>query len=159
MPKISDMPPGWRTRLQAARDRVARDQVERDPRLLAAAGAALLMFAPVLPGLSRVVVLPALLLAPGYALLRLLRQPAGVRSMAVTVAVSLVLAICASLALDVIHIRLSPVSLGLLLGGLTALFLAGSYSREQVVGPLGQRRGTPSGDPELPGENTLGERR
>ena len=112
------MPRGWRTRLQVARD------LARDPGLLAIVGAVLLMCAPVLPGLSRLVVLPALLLAPGYALLRLLGQATGMRSISVAVPVSLVLAVCASLVLDVSGIRLGPLSLGLLLGGVTALFLA-----------------------------------
>ncbi len=88
------------------------------------------MCAPVLPGLSRLVVLPALLLAPGYAFLRLLGQAAGMRSVSVAVPVSLVLVICASLLRDVSGIRLSPLSLGLLLGVVTALFLAGSYGRQ-----------------------------
>ena len=125
MPTIPDAPPGWRTRL-----RVARDQTARDPGLLAVAGAVLLMFAPVLPGLSRLVVLPALLLAPGYAFLRLLGQASGMRSISVAVPVSLVLAVCASLVLDVSGIRLGPASLGLLLGAVTAVLLAGSYRHE-----------------------------
>ena len=61
------MPRGWRASLRVA----------RNPGLLAFVGAVLLMCAPVLPGLSRLVVLPALLLAPGYALLRLLGQATG----------------------------------------------------------------------------------
>ena len=124
MPTIIDVPSGRRTRLQ-----MARDQVARDPGLLAVAGAVLLMFAPVLPGLSRLVVLPALLLAPGYAFLRLLGQATGMRSISVAVPVSLVLAVCASLLLDVSGIRLGPASLGLLLGAVTAVLLAGSYRR------------------------------
>ena len=52
------------------------------------------------------------------------------RSISVAVPVSLVLVICASLVLDVSGIRLSPLSLGLLLGVVTALFLAGSYGRQ-----------------------------
>jgi O-antigen/teichoic acid export membrane protein len=123
------VPPGWRTRLQAA-----RDQVARDPGLLAVAGAVLLMCAPALPGLSRLVVLPALLLAPGYALLRLLGQATGMRSISVVVPASLVLAICASLVLDVSGIRLGPLSLGLALGAATALFLAGSYRSQLAAG-------------------------
>ncbi len=113
------------------------------------------MCAPVLPGLSRLVVLPALLLAPGYAFLRLLGQAAGMRSISVAVPVSLVLAICASLLRDVSGIRLSPLSLGLLLGVVTALFLAGSYGRQPVADlplvadPPRQHGRTPSGDREL----------
>jgi hypothetical protein len=146
---IIDVPRGWRTRLQVA----------RDPRLLAVVGAALLMCAPVLPGLSRLVVLPALLLAPGYALLRLLRQATGMRSISVAVPVSLVLAVCASLVLDVSGIRLGAVSLGLLLGAVTALFLAGSYGRQLAAGPLRQHRRTPSGDREPAGRDAvIGER-
>jgi hypothetical protein len=146
---------GWRSRLQ-----MARDQLAQDPGLAGAgAGAVLLMFAPVLPGFSRVIVLPALLLAPGYALLRLLGQAAGIRSISAAVPVSLVLAICASLALDVIGIRLGPGSLGSLLGAVTALFLAGSYGRQLGADTLRQHRRTPSGDRELPGETTFGERR
>ena len=144
MPTIIDVPRGWRTRLQ-----MARDQVARDPGLLAGAGAVLLMCAPVLPGLSRLVVLPALLLAPGYALLRLLGQATGMRSISVAVPVSLVLAVCASLVLDVSGIRLGPLSLGLLLGTVTALFLAGSYGRQLVASPLRQHPRTPPGDREL----------
>ena len=138
MPMIIDMPQGWRTRLQVA----------RDPGILAVVGAVLLMCAPVLPAFSRLVVLPALLLAPGYALLRLLGQDTGMRSISVAVPVSLVLAVCASLLLDVSGIRLSPLSLGLLLGAVTALFMVGSYGRQLVSGPLWQHR-TPSGDREL----------
>jgi O-antigen/teichoic acid export membrane protein len=136
---IIDVPRGWRTPLQMA----------RDPGLLALAGAALLLCAPVLPGFSRIVVLPALLLAPGYALLRLLGQATGKRSVSVAVPVSLVLAVCASLVLDVSGIRLGPLSLGLLLGGVTALFLAVSYGRQLVAGPLRPHQGTPSGHREL----------
>ena len=139
MPMIIDVPREWRTRLQVA----------RDPGLLAVVGAVLLMCAPVLPGFSRLVVLPALLLAPGYALLRLLGQATGMRSISVAVPVSLVLAVCASLVLDVSGIRLGPLSLGLLLGAVTALFLAGSYGRQLVADPLWQHRRTPSGDREL----------
>ena len=150
MPMIIDMPRGWRTRLQVA----------RDPGLLAVAGAVLLMCAPVLPGLSRLVVLPALLLAPGYALLRLLGQATGMRSIPVVVPVSLVLAVCASLVLDVTGIRLGPLSLGLLLGAVTALFLAGSYRRQLVAGPLRQHRRTPPGEGELAGRDAaIGERK
>lgn len=154
MPSIVDVPRGWRTRVRAA-----RYQMVRDPGLLAVAGAVLLMFAPVLPGLSRVVVLPALLLAPGYAFLRLLGLAAGMRSISLAVPVSLVLAICASLVLDVTGIRLGPGSLGSLLGAVTALFLVGSYGRQLFADPLGRQRSTPSGDRELPGETTLGDRR
>jgi O-antigen/teichoic acid export membrane protein len=139
MPTSIDVPRGWRTGLQVA----------RDPGLLAVGGAALLICAPVLPGLSRLVVLPALLLAPGYALLRLLGQATGMRSISVAVPVSLVLAVCASLVLDVSGIRLGPLSLGSLLGGVTALFVAGSYGRQLVAGPLRQHRRTPSSDREL----------
>lgn len=148
---ISNVPQGWRTCLQVA----------RDPGILAIAGAVLLMCAPVLPGLSRLVVLPALLLAPGYALLRLLgRQPADRWSISVAVPVSIVLTICASLVLDVSGIRLGPVSLGLLLGVVTALLLAGSYGRQLAAAPLRQYRRTPSGDREsAPRDPTLGERR
>jgi hypothetical protein len=122
-----------------------RLQAVRDPGLLAA-GAVLLMCAPVLPGLSRLVVLPALLLAPGYALLRLLGQAVGGRSISVAIPVSLVLVACASLILDVSGIRLGPVSLGLLLGGVTAVFLAGSYGRQQLGGRAGLHRRPPPGD-------------
>jgi DNA helicase-2/ATP-dependent DNA helicase PcrA len=60
-----------------------------------------------------------------------------------------VLVVCASLVLDVTGIRLSPLSLGLLLVGVTALFLAGSYGRQLVVGPLWQYRRTLPDDREL----------
>jgi O-antigen/teichoic acid export membrane protein len=136
---ISDVSPEWRTRLQVA----------RDPGFLAGVGAVLLMCAPVLPGLSRLVVLPAVLLAPGYALLRVLGQAAGMRSISVAVPVSLVLAVCASLVLYVSGIRLGPLSLGLLLGAVTALLVVGSYGRQLVAYPLRQDRRTPSGDREL----------
>jgi UvrD-like helicase C-terminal domain len=144
MPMVIDVPQTWRTRLQ-----VARDQVTRDPGLLAFVGAVFLICAPVLPGLSRLVVLPALLLAPGYALLRLLGQATGPRSISVAVPVSLVLAVCASLVLDVSGIRLGPLSLGLLLGTVTALLLAGSYGRQLVASPLRQHPRPPPGDQEL----------
>jgi hypothetical protein len=132
---IIDALRGWRARLRAV----------RDPAILALVGAALLMCAPVLPGLSRLIVLPALLLAPGYALLRLLGQATGVRSVTVAVPVSLVLAVCASLVLDVSDIRLGPLSLGLLLGVLTALFLAGSCRGQLSMALLRRRRRTPAG--------------
>jgi UvrD-like helicase C-terminal domain len=138
MPTIN-APQGWRTRLQVA----------GDPGLLAVVGAVLLLCAPVLPGLSRLVVLPALLLAPGYAFLRLLGQGTGMRSISVAVPVSLVLAVSASLVLDVSGIRLGPLSLGLVLGAVTALFLAGSYGRQLVAGRPRQYRRTPPGDREL----------
>ncbi|HUC26749.1 MAG TPA: oligosaccharide flippase family protein [Streptosporangiaceae bacterium] len=134
MPRVIDVLRAWRSRLEVA----------RDSGLLAGSGAVLLMCAPVLPGLSRVVVLPALLLAPGYAFLRLLGQASAMRSISVAVPVSLVLAVCASLLLGVSGIRLGPASLGLLLGVVTALFLAGSYRRQLAPGPLPRRRGTPS---------------
>src|SRR5215470_5435935 len=114
MPMIIDAPQGWRTWLRVA----------RNPGFLAFGGAVLLVCAPVFPGLSRLIVLPALLLAPGYALLRLLGRAAGTRTISVAVPVSLVLAICASMLLDVSGVRLGPLSLGLLLGAITALFLA-----------------------------------
>jgi ATP-dependent DNA helicase UvrD/PcrA len=139
MPMIIDVLRAWRT----------RPQVMRDPGLLAVVGAILLMCAAVLPGLSRLVVLPALLLAPGYALLRLLGQATGPRSISVAVPASLVLAVCASLVLDVSGIRLGPLSLGLLLGAATILLLAGSYDRQLVASPLRQYRRTPPGDREL----------
>lgn len=139
---------------------MARDQVARNPGpACAGAGAVLLMLAPVLPGLTRLVVLPALLLAPGYAFLRLLGQAAAMRSISVAVPVSLVLTICASLVLDITRIGLNPVSLGLLLGLITALCLTGSYGRHLAAGPRELHQRTPSADRELPGETTLGDRR
>ena len=117
----------------------------RDPGLLAFVGAILLICAPALPGLSRLVVLPALLLAPGYALLRLLGQAAGPRSISIAVPVSLVLAICASLVLNVIGVRLGPLSLGFVLGAVTAVLLAGSYYRRPGAGrqsKIGEHRPT-----------------
>jgi O-antigen/teichoic acid export membrane protein len=65
------------------------------------------------------------------------------------VPVSLVLAVCASLVLDVSGIRLGPLMLGALLGGLTAIFLAGSYGRQLVADSLRQDRRTRSGDRDL----------
>jgi hypothetical protein len=123
MPRISDILRSWTARLKAT----------RDPGLLVGAGIVLLICAPALPGLFRLVVLPALLLAPGYALLRLLGQASGPRTVSLAVPVSLVLAVCASLVLDVSGIRLGPLSLGSLLGAVTALLLAGSYGRPLVV--------------------------
>jgi hypothetical protein len=150
MPVLTDMLRSWRNRLQVA----------RDPRLLALVGAVLLLCAPVLPWPSRLIVLPALLLAPGYALLRLLGQATGPRSISVAVPVSLVLVICASLILDVSDIRLEPLSLGSLLGTLTALLLAGSYGRQLFADPLRQQRTTPPDDHELaPTDAPLGDRR
>ena len=122
MPRVINV--HWPRRLRAT----------RDPGLLAFVGAVLLPCAPLLPGLSRLVILPALLLAPGYALLRLLEQATGPRSMSVAVPLSLVLAIGASLVLNVSGIRLGPASLGLLLGAVTALLLAGSYGRQRRDG-------------------------
>jgi O-antigen/teichoic acid export membrane protein len=127
----SDLPPGARPRPHLA----------REPGLLAA-GAFLLLCAPLLPGLSRLVVLPALLLAPGYALLRLLGQRTGAAAIPVAVPVSLVLVICAALVLDVSGIRLGPASLGALLGAITALCVAGSYGRRRD----GSLRRPPAGE-------------
>ena len=150
MPMIIDAPRGWRTWLRVA----------RNPRFLAFAGAALLVCAPIFPGLSRLIVLPALLLAPGYALLRLLGQASGQRAISVAVPVSLVLAVCASLLLDASGVRLGPVSLGLLLGAVTALFLAGSYWRQLATGPWQQQQRTPEGEQEFGGRDaTPSERR
>lgn len=114
-----------------------RSHAAGDPVLLAA-GAVLLMGAAVLPGLSRLIVLPALLLAPGYALLRLLGQAAGQRPISVAMPVSLVLIIIASLALYGSGIGLGPTSLGLVLGSVTALSLAVSYGRELAARRVGQ---------------------
>ena len=113
----------------------------REPGLLAA-GAVLLVCAPLLPGLSRIVVLPALLLAPGYALLRLMVQATDRRSVAIAVPASLVLVIVASLILDVTGVPLGPRSLGLMLGAVTGVFLASSYARRMVAVLLGRRRET-----------------
>lgn len=128
---LSDRPERRRTRLRVA----------RDPGLLWA-GAVLLVCAPVLPGLSRLVVLPALLLAPGYALLRLLGQAPDRRSVSIAIPVSLVLVIIVSLFLDVSGIPLSPLSLGSVVGAVTAVFLAGSYGRQLVAGLPRRRRET-----------------
>jgi hypothetical protein len=139
---------GWRARLHVA----------RDPGILGIVGAVLLMCAPVLPGLARLAVLPALLLAPGYALLRLLGQATGVRSISVAAPLSLVLAVCASLVLDVSGIRLDQLSLGLLLGGVTALLLVGSYGRQLAARPTRRRWRAPPGNGDLARpEATLGE--
>jgi hypothetical protein len=105
----------------------------RDPVLLGA-GAVLLVCAPVLPGPARLVVLPALLLAPGYALLRLLGHGGDARSISIAIPTSLAIIACVSMALDVSGVRLGAVSLGLVLGGLTAVFLAGSIRRQRVGG-------------------------
>lgn len=139
-------------------ERRARLHAARNPGVLAFAGAILLICAPVLPGLSRLVVLPALLLAPGYALLRLLGQATGPRSMSVAVPVSLVLAVCASLLLHVSGVRLGPLSLGSLLGGVTVLLLTCSYGHQLLAGPRGQHERTPPDDPGLARRNaTLGD--
>jgi hypothetical protein len=126
--------------------------------LLLAAGAVLLMCASLLPGLWRVVVLPALLLAPGYSLLRVLGQPTDRHSISIAIPVSIVLAIFASLVLHVSHIRLAPAPLGLLLGAATALFLGASYWRHLVTGLPGRRRTARLSDPTpVRSEATVGE--
>jgi hypothetical protein len=136
-----------------------RLRAARDPGLLIA-GAVLLTYAPVFPGLSRLIVLPALLLAPGYALLRLLGPATGTRSISMAVPVSLVLVVCASLVLDVSGIRLDPVSLGSLLGAVTALFLVGSYGRQLVAGRRRQHPRPLTNDRVLVRDDaTVGERR
>ena len=123
-------------------------------------GAALLMCSHFLPGLWRVVVLPALLLAPGFALLRLLGQVTDWHSVTIAIPVSIVLVICASLILDVCGIRLSSTSLGLLLGAATALFLGASYVRYMVTGRRRVRRAAPLEDrTQVHREATVGERR
>ncbi len=88
------------------------------------------MLAGVLPHSARIVVLPALLLAPGYALLQLLGRPLSWRGLSIAVPASLVLAMCASLLLGVVGIRLDAISLGSTLGAGTLLFVAGSYALE-----------------------------
>jgi len=128
----------------------------REPGLLAA-GAVLLVCAPFLPGLSRIVVLPALLLAPGYALLRLLGQATDRRSVAIAVPASLVLVILASLILDVTGVPLGPRSLGLMLGAATAVFLVGSYGSRMVAALPGRRRETPRPEAARPSAD-VGER-
>lgn len=128
--------------------------------LLAFVGAVLLICAPVFPGLSRLVVLPALLLAPGYALLRLLGHATGPRSISLAVPVSIVLAVCASLVLDVSGIRLGPLSLGSLLSGVTLLLLAVAYGLRPSTDPQGQHERTPPVDRELgPATYHVGEER
>lgn len=154
MPRISDvlheiihMLRDWRSRLRATADRG-----------LLAAGAVVLMCAPVLPRLSRLVVLPALLLAPGFALLYLLGQPPARRSIAAAVPVSLVLVIIASLFLYLSGIPLGPVSLGLLLGALTAVFLVGSYARQRAASQGRHHETARPPGPAQPG-TTFGERK
>ncbi len=113
----------WHSRLRTA----------GDPGLLAL-GAVLLVCAPVLPGISRLLVLPALLLSPGYAFMRLLGREVEWRSIGIAVSVSIMLVIFASLALYVSGVRLERLSLGPVLGAVTALCLAGSYSRQLLAG-------------------------
>lgn len=144
MPGVADVPGERRSRLDAV----------RDPGLLVLAGAVLLVCAPVFPGLSRLVVLPALLLAPGYAVLRLLGRATGPRAISLAVPASIVLAICASLLLHVSGIRLGPLSLGLLLGAVTAILLAGSYGTRLIAGPQGQHERTPAADQAEPQRDT-----
>jgi hypothetical protein len=84
--------------------------------------------------------LPALLLAPGFAFLRLLGQDRYRRSISVAVPVSIVLIVCAALLLDVSGIKLGPTSLGSLLGAVTAMSLAGSYGRQLAPPGPGPRR-------------------
>lgn len=140
-------PPGWWERLAPAVLPV-----------LVALGAVLLMCASLLPGLWRVVVLPALLLAPGYALLRVLGQTTDRHSIAIAIPVSIVLTIFASLLVHVSQIRLGPSSLGLLLGAATALFLGASYWRHVLAGLPRSRRTGALGDPTPAGsEATVGE--
>ncbi len=128
--------------------------------LLAFVGAVLLICAPVLPGLSRLVVLPALLLAPGYALLRLLGQATGPRSVSLAVPVSIVLAVCASLVLNASGIRLGPLSLGSLLGAVTILLLAGAYGLRPSTDTQGQHEMAQPVDRELgPPRYHVGEKR
>jgi hypothetical protein len=124
MLRIGDVPHRQQPRLQTA----------RDPGLVAL-GAVLLICAPLLPGLSRLVVLPALLLAPGYALLRLLGQAAGMKSVSIAVPASIVLVICVALVLNISGFRLGPQSVGPLLGAVTAAFLIGSYGRQWLAEP------------------------
>lgn len=104
-----------------------------DPGLLAL-GAVLLICAPVLPGISRLLVLPALLLSPGYAVMRLFGRDVEWRSIGIAVPASITLVISCSLALYVSGIRLDRLSLGPVLGAVTALCLACSYSRQALVG-------------------------
>jgi len=76
------------------------------------------------------------------------------------VPLSLALVVCASLVLHVSGIRLGPLSLGLLLGAVTALLLAGSYVRQVVGHSPGHHERTAAGDRELARRDaTLGERR
>jgi hypothetical protein len=136
-----------------------RLQLALDPGLLAL-GAVLLMCAPVFPGLSRLVVLPALLLAPGNAFLRLLGHTADSRVITLGVPVSIVLIVCSAMILNATHVRLGPVSLGLMLGVLTALFLAGAYGREMLADRSGSHRRRPPDDWDLDDDDAdIAERR
>jgi hypothetical protein len=101
---------------------------------LLAIGAILLICAPILPGPSRLVVLPALLLAPGHAFLRLLGLVDGWRSVSISVPASIVLIALSALILDGSGIKLDPVSLGSILSAITALCLVGSYGRQLLTG-------------------------
>lgn len=144
MPTASDMTGGWRIRLQRA----------GEPGLLVL-GAVLLICAPVLPGLSRLVLLPALLLSPGYAFMRLLGREVEWRAISIAAPVSAMLVICTSLALYVSGIRLERLSLGPVLGAITALFLAGSYRRELLAARHGLvQRGPSTSAPPQPDEIT-----
>lgn len=124
----------WHSRLRAA----------ADPWLLAL-GAVLLACAPVLPGISRLLVLPALLLAPGYAFMRLLGRDVEWESIGIAVPVSIMVVIFSSLALYVSGVRLEALSLGPVLGAATALCLAGSYGRQSLVGRRADSRGGSAG--------------
>jgi hypothetical protein len=105
------------------------------------AGALLLLCAPVLPSPARIIVLPALLLAPGYSLLRLIGHGAGdLPGISLAIPFSLVVVICVSLLLDVAGIRLGASSLGPALGALTALLLASSYGRRALPPRRGNRK-------------------
>lgn len=128
---------------QDSRDRL---WAARDPGLLVL-GAILLFLSPALPGLTRIVVLPALLLAPGFAFLRVLGQRPDWRSVSVAVPASIVVIICAVLLLDVSNVRLEPVSLGFTLGSFTALCVAVPYARQLTAGA---GRGGRGGPPRFP---------
>jgi uncharacterized membrane protein YhhN len=79
------------------------------------------------------VIIPALLLAPGYAFLRLLGRDVEWRAISMAAPVSVAIIICVAMALNAGSVRLDRVSLGPVLGAVTALCLSASYARQLIV--------------------------
>lgn len=102
--------------------------------IVALACAALLLAAPAIPIPERLIVLPALLFGPGWALIQTLDVTVRMsRSWSLIVSMSLVVTVLATVVLNWLGSKLDTTSLGITLGVFTAaLTLVGLRHREQA---------------------------